>query len=311
MAVPRLARRSFDAGRIALPGFVMVMAIFVGLRLLAVYPWVDPMWDLHAYWTTRNGLDYAHAVPGQAGAYIYSPAFAQLIAPLVILPWPVFAALWTGIVAAPLAWLTGRRALLCLLLAPVTMSLGLGQLDTLFALVVVAGFRFPAAWAFIVVTKVTPGLGLLWFIVRREWRAVWLAGAATLAVVAMSMAIDGRAWWAWLEMILRSRPPGTPELTYIDVPLAARLPLAAALVAWGAHTDRRWTLPVGVVLAMPTIWFNSLAILVALVPLTRTGGASAAATWLAEPWLWTPLGPLVVPVPAWLRRRRRATASSS
>jgi hypothetical protein len=51
------------------------------------------------------------------------------------------------------------------------------------------------------------------------------------------------------------------------VPLIVRLPLAAGLVAWGGLTDRRWTVPVGVTLALPVVWLNSLAVLVALVPL--------------------------------------------
>ena len=45
-----------------------------------------------------------------------------------------------------------------------------------------------------------------------------------------------------------------------------RLPLAALLVAWGARTDRRWVLPVGICLALPTIWLNSPTILVARGP---------------------------------------------
>ena len=55
---------------------------------------------------------------------------------------------------------------------------------------------------------------------------------------------------------------------YLPVPLLPRLAAAAALALWGGWTDRRWTVPVAVTLALPVVWLNSLAILAALVPLT-------------------------------------------
>ena len=49
------------------------------------------MFDAHAYWTAWQGGMYD--TPWLVnGAYSYSPAFAQLIWPLTLLPWPVFAA---------------------------------------------------------------------------------------------------------------------------------------------------------------------------------------------------------------------------
>jgi hypothetical protein len=38
-------------------------------------------------------------------AYVYSPAFAQIIYPLTLLPWEVFAALWTGLAIGILFWM--------------------------------------------------------------------------------------------------------------------------------------------------------------------------------------------------------------
>jgi hypothetical protein len=46
-------------------------------------------YDSHAYWLTRRGSRYL-AAPGRHDAYLYSPAFAQVIRPLTLLPWPVF-----------------------------------------------------------------------------------------------------------------------------------------------------------------------------------------------------------------------------
>jgi len=56
---------------------------------------------------------------------------------------------------------------------------------------------------------------------------------------------------------------------YLPVPLVARLVAAALVVAWGAWTDRSWTIPIAVTLALPILWVNGLSILVACVPLAR------------------------------------------
>ena len=52
-----------------------------------------------------------------------------------------------------------------------TVELAGGNISLLLAVAIVVGFRWPAAWAFVLLTKVTPGIGLLWFVVRREWRS--------------------------------------------------------------------------------------------------------------------------------------------
>jgi hypothetical protein len=56
---------------------------------------------------------------------------------------------------------------------------------------------------------------------------------------------------------------------FLPIPVLVRLPVAALVIAWGALTDRRWAIPIGVTLALPIIWLNSLAILAAVVPLAR------------------------------------------
>jgi hypothetical protein len=64
------------------------------------------------------------------------------------------------------------------------------------------------------------------------------------------------------------------------VPLLPRLVGAGALLVIAAPTDRRWLVPFAVVLALPVIWLNSLAVLAAVVPLWQArslGVAKAAA----------------------------------
>jgi hypothetical protein len=268
------ARRS---GRVALdiqvPGFVALMGVLIGFRLLGVYPWNEYVFDLHAYWITREGVDYANQHAGPAGAYLYSPAFAQVISPLTSLPLPLFAGIWTALVAGLLLLLTGRYVFVIAMLPPVLLSLVQGQLDVAYAAVAVVGLRWPAAWALPLLTKVTPGIGIVWFLVRREWRQLAVAVGATLAVVVVSFLIDPAAWLSWLSFVYRAEFPSDPTLVYLPVPLHVRAPIALALVVWGARTDRRWTIPVAMTLAMPIVWFNSPTILVALAaPLAVRAG---------------------------------------
>lgn len=295
-----------DLGRIAIPAFVVVVGVFTGLRLLGVDPWDLPAFDVYAYWATRDGYEYSVARQGDTGAYLYSPAFAQVIAPLTALPWQAFAGLWTALVAAPLLWLAGRYAVLLVLLPPVFMSVALGQLDLLFALVAIVGLRWPAVWVLPILTKITPGVGLVWFLVRGEWRSLGIALGATFATVVASAALDPSDWAAWVAMIARLEFPALGGgLWFLPVPLLVRLPVVAALIAWGARTDRAWVLPVGVCLSLPTVWVNTPTILVALLSLTAVGARTPAGSWLRSTAAASPTIALAEPrrrLALWLRR---------
>ena len=264
--------------------FVVVVVVVAAFRILGIYPWNEYVFDLHAYWITRDGVDYASHAPGPAGTYLYSPAFAQAIRPLTILPLPVFAAVWTALGAAILLWLTGRHVLWFAILPPVLLTLVQGQLDLAYAAVAVVGLRWPAAWALPLLTKVTPGIGILWFAVRREWRSLAIAVGATGAIVAVSLALDPGAWSGWIQLLLRTQGPvSDPNLVYVPIPVLVRAPFAVAVIVWGAWTDRRWTIPVAMTLAMPILWLNGPTILVAIWPMLATRADAPAARWLRRP----------------------------
>jgi hypothetical protein len=109
-------------------------------------------------------------------------------------------------------------------------------------------------------TKVTPGIGLLWFAVRREWRALGLALTATGLITAFSFALAPGLWFEWLGLLAGSRQ----DPLAFGPPLLVRLPVAAIIVIWGARTDRRWAVPVGAYLALPNLWWHGLAVLAAI-----------------------------------------------
>ena len=262
--------------RLLRDGYIILAAVFVALRLFGIQPWADSV-DAFAYWTTRSGDFYATAETGQIGAYVYSPAFAQALAPLVALPLAVFTAIWTAINLAALWWLLRRWALPSLLFLPIPFEIISGNVHLLYAVAIVAGFRYPATWALMLLTKVTPGVGILWFLVRREWRALAIALGTTAALVAVSVLLDRAAWEQWIA-ILRSDLARTGQGAletpgwYLAVPLLPRLVVAAAITVVAGLTDRRWLVPFAVVIALPVLWLNGLAVLAAAVPL-----------WLARP----------------------------
>jgi hypothetical protein len=200
------------------------------------------------------------------GAYPYSPAFAQLVYPLDLLPWPAFVGAWTAILIAAVWLLTGPE-LFILGLVVGAMEIAGGNVSLLLALAIVGGFRRPWTWAFVLLTKITPGVGLLWFALRREWRQLGIALGFTAAIVAVSFLLLPDAWRAWIEL-LRSNTGKGGTWAAIPIPLLVRGPVGVLLIAWGAPRNQRWTVPVGAMLALPALWYGSLSILLAVIPLT-------------------------------------------
>jgi hypothetical protein len=272
--------------RLLRDGYVILAVVFVGLRLFAVQPWADSV-DAYAYWTTRTGDFYAAAQTGQIGAYLYTPAFAQALAPLVWVPVAVFTALWTALNCAALWWLLGRYALPSLLFLPIPFEIISGNVHLLYAVAIVVGFRHAAPWALMLLTKVTPGVGILWFFIRREWRSLAIALGTTATIAIISFVLDRGAWEAWLKL-LQADLSGAGQASfqtlgwYVPIALLPRLIVAAVVVTAAAVTDRRWLIPVAVVLALPVVWLNGLAVLAAVVPLWRTSIPSAAGRYAAS-----------------------------
>jgi hypothetical protein len=221
--------------------------------------------DARSYWLPILANPYLKADWTNPLAYVYSPAFLQLVTPLTLLPWQLFVAVWTAFLLAAVRFLTGPRLFAFGVLAA-SMELAGGNISLLLAVAIVLGFRWPATWAFVLLTKVTPGIGLLWFVVRGEWRQLAIALGATLAVVTLSALFLPAAWADWIAVLTRvSGREGT--WAAIPIPFLVRLPVAIAVVVWGARTNRRWTVPVASMIALPALWYGGLSMLLGVLPL--------------------------------------------
>jgi hypothetical protein len=217
--------------------------------------------DSKAYYLATLDAPYARSIVGGDYAYLYSPAFAQVLAPLRLLPINAFVAVWTLILALALAWAAGRMAPALLLLQPVIASIALGNVEILIGAAIVAGFRWPAAWAFVLLSKVSPGVGLIWFAVRREWRSLAIALGATAAIAGVSFVLAPGLWFQWVDVLLKNRDVEF-RLPVVPGPLPVRMAASGLLVAWGAHNNRRWTVPVAAAFAVPVGYFTLFVVAV-------------------------------------------------
>jgi hypothetical protein len=260
------------AGIIALLGFVAAIILSDGP--------VAPHgfgFDTRSYWGfPRNPL---YPGPGTDDGYMlyrYSPAFVPLLVMFTALPWQLFAIGWIVVQGIAFLWLAGDHRWPALAFVPVLFELYLGNIHLLLAVAVVLGFRWPATWAFVLLTKITPGVGLLWFAVRREWRSLGVALGATLAITLAGVLVSPVPWQEWYRSLSVTGPAvGTNQ---VAVPLPVRLLAGALLVTWGARTDRRWTVVVAATLGLPTLWYHGLAMLMGVVALHEGQPERFAAT---------------------------------
>jgi hypothetical protein len=264
-----------------IPGLLVAFLVWLVIVMLA-QP-VGRSWgsglEAFCYWASHLSAPYANSDWTKPGAYVYSPAFLQLVSPLTALPWGLFMAAWTAIMLVAVRFLTGPRLFAIGALLAVFELFG-GNISLLLAAAMVVGFRWPAAWAFVILTKVTPGIGLLWFVVRREWRQLGIALGATAAVVAVSFVLMPGAWFEWVQVLIRvAGREGT--WAAVPVPFIVRLPFAIAIVVWGARTDRRWTVPVAGMVALPALWYGGLSMLLAVIVLRQQDADRSVETRVA------------------------------
>jgi hypothetical protein len=142
-------------------------------------------------------------VPGELGPgrdLYLPPPLAQITTLLHPIGWQVFIVCWTTLLWAALAYMLGRWTWLFVATGIVALVLGLpyefgdvlghalnGNVQLFIAAGLVVALRGNVlGWLPGLLTKVVSGLGLGWYLVRREWRPLALSLAAAAAVSAVS-----------------------------------------------------------------------------------------------------------------------------
>ncbi|HEX5467093.1 MAG TPA: glycosyltransferase 87 family protein [Candidatus Limnocylindrales bacterium] len=231
--------------------------------------------DAHAYWAAWQGGLYSGAtLVNQADAYLYSPAFAQAIWPLTLLPFWAFRLLDSLAALAAFAWMLWplQWRLRAPLLVACSAAISMGNIQWAVLVAAVAGSQIPQLWAIPLLTKLTPGVGVLWFLGRRDWRYFGLALGTTAILAGISFVTAPGLWSDWIHILQVNAGTGgshafMPGLLP-QVSVVVRVALAGVLVIWGGWRDRPWTVVVAVILAQPDAGIDTLILLAAALPRT-------------------------------------------
>jgi hypothetical protein len=246
---------SFASRRLLLSGLSLI-GLIVAVSVAIYYASDAFVYDAHAYWLSDG---YSRASQDQ-DAFSYSPpvllAFQAIRS---VMPWEVFAYVYSILIALGIWVLAGPFTLLVLFIPHVATELSLGNIHIFLALVTVFGLRWPWLWSFVLLTKVTPGVGLVWFAVRREWRSLAIALGVTAVIALPTVVLFPDLWAGWIRVITDAGPGAGSNLL-------ARVFLGAAVVAVGAWRNWPWLVPIGSMLALPVLWsLHGFSMLVAVL----------------------------------------------
>lgn len=270
----RLARTS---------GFMTLWVLSAFFAVTVVHSFIDRGWmggDAHAYWLAgRSPTPYELAAPGHLDAFEYSPVFLQVVRPFSHVPFVVFAVGWSLIEAAIFWWMTNGlawrwRVPVLLMCVP---ELALGNINAFLGLVVVFGFARPELWAFPALTKITPtSIGVVWFVVRGEWKALVRMAVAVAVLVGVSYLIDSALWSDWFRYLTShshdTLPRGAWHLKNQRLDVGLRLAVACGFTVFLARRDLRWPLPMALIVAVPVFGYSAgqiLAMIPAMIRMAR------------------------------------------
>jgi hypothetical protein len=250
-------------------GVFLLGGLYMTYTTLTIYDW-RPGIDAAAYWRTGQEPDHLwYRVVELEGRYLYSPAFAQVLAPITNLPWHVFIAIWIAAETAAFAWLLrplGWKWAVPLLfwLAP---ELVIGNVLGFIGVAVVLGMRhYPGAWALPVLTKPPFGVGMVWFLARKEYRKLGAAAGTSAIIVVISLLWKPDLWldwWHFLHDMSSSATDVDGRLLYV------RFAIAGMVTFYAARANRPWLLPIALLITTPVFAGGPSFAILAAIPRLR------------------------------------------
>jgi hypothetical protein len=273
---------SYDWDRLGLltaifAGIVYGIGIAIG-RIPAVF-------DFTFYWAATDfGNLYATDWLDPTYAYVYPPVLAQVLAPFHLLPYEVVATSWAVLCFVSVWYCLREWTLLGLGFGLVGLALTndylaiplasamLGNVQAPIAAAIVLGMRHPGWFAVPALTKLTSGVGLLWYAFRREWRRFAIGVGVVVSVALLSFVLSPGAWLEYVEFSVANYG-GASGVPIVGPPLPIRVALAVVLVAWAARTDRAWLVPLACGIATPALygWGTVFGVGLGAVALSRAG----------------------------------------
>jgi hypothetical protein len=195
-------------------GWVVVLSAVVGallgLETVILHLATDPLVDIRRYWEAGRRLNEGLPLYGLTSAdttatYMNPPLLAILFRPLALLPFPVAAAIWEGVVLVSFAltvWRAGlsRRTLvvLCWLALPIGWSLAIGQAEVVLGLLLALGN--PLAVAVAGTVKLLPWLVAVYWVGRRDWRSLARLVLWIVALFALQLVLEPAGTLAFLRL---------------------------------------------------------------------------------------------------------------
>lgn len=261
----------------------LLVAAALGASLLvivAVNRWSVPA-DEHAYWLAARRLIDGQPLYDPSAtiatpyAYLYPPPLAQALVPVAaFVPSWLFNAGWIVLMGVALWWLAGRdviHALALVAFLPVAVEFWFRNIHLFLAVLVVFGLRRWSGWLAVgAAIKLAPGLGIPYLALRGRWRAAATSILVGLGILAVSVAMSPDAWAQYVDFI-RAVDPGQPS-AFIAIPFPVRALVAGTLVIIASRLDE-WrgdvVLVGAITLALPSLWFTGLSLLIAAVPIVR------------------------------------------
>ncbi len=239
-----------------------VIGLCIGLGFFAWHLLNDPLADVHAYYDAGARLNAGLPLYQQAATtndaefYRYPPLLAIAFRPLAMLPFPVAAALWEAVVVGAtllmVRWIPAgrpRRLALGILAMPVLWTLAVGQAQALVTLGLATASPLGVALAGHL--KLTPWLAGLYWVARRDWRAVGRLVTWIVVLGLVQLVLEPAGTQAFLAFPTLDQVGRVRNLSpYAVSPLlwAATVALLAG-VAWRL-AGSRWGWPAAVVLAV-------------------------------------------------------------
>ncbi len=256
-----------------------VLGLALGIETVVLHLRLDPMADLHAYVDGAARLNVGQPLYDQpasvddAAFYRYPPLLAIAFRPFAALPFDVIAAGWAVVLLAALVLtvlrLGARRretwVLLGMLALPTGWALVIGQAQVIVTLLLALG----APWAVALAAnlKVFPIVVAVWWIARRDTRALRRLGLWVGVLVLAQLVIEPAATLAYPAFLLSDQVGDVNSVSPFAISpllwLAIVSALAIAAIRWGRH-PLGWPIAVTLsVFAMPRLLVYQLSSLLA------------------------------------------------